>query len=253
MLNKDKISRSFSDSAESYDKYADIQKEMMVALLNYLPKQAENILDVGSGTGLFEKMLSKKYPNAKITGIDIAPGMVKYAKLSAKGGCASGAKNQSPNVKFFVADGESLPFKDSFFDLVVSSAALQWMDPVKAFREAARVLRPKGGFYFATFGPATLHELKDAGLSINEFPDKNHLKLFLKKYFDRASISSRKFLKTYKDVFELFFYLKEIGAQSPSKISNKGLLTKSRLNAMLPINSGRAEITYEIYYGRAFK
>lgn len=234
-MDKQKIKESFSKSAKTYDKYADIQKTMAEKLVFQISGNYKNILDVGCGTGLLEEFLIKKYPYSEITGIDIASQMVEIAS------------KKFDNIKFLLADGESLPFSDSEFDLVVSSASIQWMDTQKVFSEAHRVLKPKGMFYFSTFGPKTLKELKEIGLSVNKFPTKEELYEILRRHFKHIEITDELISKNYKDIFEVFAYLKAIGAQNPQKVTSKGLLTWKRLASMLQKNPN---ITYEVIVGK---
>jgi ubiquinone/menaquinone biosynthesis C-methylase UbiE len=50
-----------------------------------------------------------------------------------------------------VADGGTLPFSDSTFDLVTANMVLEHLsDPLVVFKEIARVLRPGGRFVFVT-------------------------------------------------------------------------------------------------------
>jgi len=241
--NKQKIKENFSKSAKDYDQYADLQQEVLKNLFVSLKSNYQHILDIGAGTGTLIGMISKKFPAAKIEGIDIAKGMVEVAK----------SKIKEPNVLFQQGDGEALPSKSEHFDLVVSSLALQWMDPAKVFAEVARVLKPKGSFYFSTFGPATLGEIKRAGFSINDFPAKDKLEQMLSKHFSRVEVRQEVVVKNYQDVFELFFYLKQIGAQNPANIRNKGLMTKNKLKAMFFASKNGIDVSYEIYYGSCDK
>eukprot|EP00977_Amphora_coffeiformis_P004640 scaffold1000_cov166-Amphora_coffeaeformis.AAC.30 len=56
---------------------------------------------------------------------------------------------------------EKLPFPDGTFDLVISSAALHWVNDLPGlFSEINRVLKPDGCFMFAMIGGTTLPELR---------------------------------------------------------------------------------------------
>jgi malonyl-CoA O-methyltransferase len=239
--DKEKIRDSFSKSAPNYDRHAGMQKDMLENLFFRLSRKCQRILDIGSGTGTLVKKIAAKYPHSEVVGLDLAPGMVEVART----------KVSEKNVEFLVGDGESLPFNNQEFDLVVSSASLQWMDPRKVFAEVERVLKPGGNFQFTTFGPATLCELKEAGLSVNEFPDENHLKKLLGSYFDRGEVAGELVSKYYNDIFELIGYLREIGAQVPGEVRNRGLLSREKLVSLLSDKRPGIEVSYEIYYGSA--
>ena len=56
---------------------------------------------------------------------------------------------------------DKLPFPDGTFDLVISSAALHWVNDLPSlFSEINRVLKPDGCFMFAMIGGTTLPELR---------------------------------------------------------------------------------------------
>lgn len=77
-------------------------------------------------------------PGGTVTGIDLAQGMIELAKKKAQ---EKGLKN----VTFREADGESLPFPDESFDIVLCNHGLVHMtDRGKALHEMRRVLK-KGG------------------------------------------------------------------------------------------------------------
>ena len=46
-------------------------------IVDFLPKNIENIIDLGAGTGLQLIKLYKEYPNVYTTAIDISDGMLK--------------------------------------------------------------------------------------------------------------------------------------------------------------------------------
>lgn len=237
-MDKESVRQNFSQSAATYDCFSDLHDQIMDRLFSQLTKDYKKILDIGSGTGTFAGLLAGKYPGAEVLGIDIAPGMVDFAASKVKEGC----------VKFLVGDGEFLPFGGSQFDLVVSSASLQWMDLEKVFAEVCRVLRQDGDFCFSTFGPRTLWEIKRAGLAVNDLPSGDRIKEILGGYFKNVDLCEEVMIRHYNNVYELFNYLKAIGAQNPQRKGSRGLLTRSKLDALFLKESG-IDVTFEVYYG----
>ena len=81
-------------------------------LANIPAKTAMNVLDVGCGGGMAVKMLALKYPNAKITGIDISEECIQatldYNKVFHQWG----------KVDAKVASVENVPFEDSSLDII---------------------------------------------------------------------------------------------------------------------------------------
>jgi len=238
-LNKDIIKKNFSKSAGTYDQYADLQRQMMGKVFSLLDKEYPAMLDLGCGTGALVGMLADKYPASRIVGIDFAPGMIECAKSIVS----------SPNVSFAVEDAEKLSFNPAEFDLVVSSAALQWMEYKTGIKEAARVLKPGGKFVFATFGPKTLQELRKTGLSVNDFPAPNELEEIIGKYFKNINLQTEVVMHKYSSIFDLFKYLKAIGARYHASSLDKGLLTRKKLLSLLPFSGSSIEVSYEIVYG----
>ena len=238
-INKDKVKRAFSKSSCTYDQNADVQLEMICQLVERLPNLRGKIIDVGAGTGLLARLLVEKFPTIDITAIDLAPGMVALAQ-----------KNRPhKKIHYLVADGENLPFNDKTFDYVVSNASYQWMEPALAFSEAARVLKPGGQFYFTTFGPKTLIELKTAGWPVNQFCSQAELKTELKKHFKQVQLGSIAIKKTYADVYGLLATLKAIGSQNQSSQRQQGLVTKKKIMALFPNSQAGVLVTYEVING----
>ena len=94
----------------------------------------EDVLDVGCGTGAVLELLNGEYPNKRLVGLDLTPGMIDVARAK-----------QLDNVRFVVGDAEALPFGSQSFDAVLCSNSFHhYPHPEKFFSEAARVLRPGG-------------------------------------------------------------------------------------------------------------
>ncbi len=132
-----------ADTARLYDAHA---RRFMGPVFRRLAKQAaalnlpgNNVLDVGSGSGLLTLELAAVRPDLSITGIDIAEEMLALAgNNTARAGLGD-------RVDFQPASAAALPFKDNSFALVVSNASLHlWQEPVKVFNEMARVTAPGG-------------------------------------------------------------------------------------------------------------
>lgn len=138
-----KIEREvYSITAPSYEKYGSKSFEAYAQPLleGAGLKPGQHVLDVACGTGIPSLMASPFVaPNGTVTGIDLAPGMVELARKKAE---ERGLKN----VTFREADGESLPFPDESFDVVLCNHGLVHMtDREKALQEILRVLKKTHG------------------------------------------------------------------------------------------------------------
>ena len=106
------------------------------------------ILDIGCGSGEFAILLSKKYDNAKVIGVDLW----KHDKKGMER-CEYNAKlEKASNIDFLKADAVKLPFEDNSFDSVVSNFTFSEVetkeDRKELIKEALRVLKPGGKFAF---------------------------------------------------------------------------------------------------------
>jgi malonyl-CoA O-methyltransferase len=235
-LDKSKIARSFTRFAETYDKFASLQKQLAIQLvdairsLNLSPK---NILDIGTGTGEVAFLLHDFFPNAKITGCDIAPGMIKKATQ----------KNPHKCISFEICDAESLPYPDNEFDLIVSSTTYQWVEDLqKAFSEAKRVLKDKCNFLFITFGPDSLMELKksykltvdEKAEYLHEYRTVSEIGKLLESCGLKVSNLNSKIVRTiYSNFREMQKTIKNIGALNASTNLPKGLRSKEKIRALI--------------------
>ena len=96
------------------------------------------VLDAGCGSGWVSRLLARETPGAKVTGIDITPGFVDYAKRSAE-------QEGLANLDYMVGDICALPFEDGRFDVVWSQLVVFFLaQPEQAVAEFARVVRPGG-------------------------------------------------------------------------------------------------------------
>ena len=104
-------------------------------LLPHLQPEAA-VLDMGCGPGTITVGLARR--TRSVVGVDTSAEVVESARgLAAESGV--------DNASFEVGSAYELPFDDKSFDVVYAHQLLQHLsDPVRALREARRVLRPGG-------------------------------------------------------------------------------------------------------------
>jgi len=100
----------------------------------------QTILDIGCGAGFLTNALAKE--KHKVSGIDLSKESLSVAK----------EHDQTKTVDYQVASAYTLPYPDSYFDVVCAMDVLEHVDePKKLISEASRVLKPGGLFFFHTF------------------------------------------------------------------------------------------------------
>jgi len=103
-----------------------------------------SLLEVGCGVGAQTEILLKRFPQLKITAVDIHPGQLNAAQERLS------EESKRHQVQFVLAAAEKLPFESQTFD----SAFLCWFlehvsDPLRVLKESFRLLKT-GGVLYAT-------------------------------------------------------------------------------------------------------
>ncbi|MDK9717457.1 MAG: malonyl-ACP O-methyltransferase BioC [Trichlorobacter sp.] len=155
-INRQRVQSSFHRGAEAYDQHTPVQQRVLQQLMQLIGQYpfAPNAtaLDVGCGTGRLLELLGRCFPDAALTGLDLAPNMLQQAAVRLGG-----------KDRLIQGDAEQLPFADSSFQMVLSSSTFQWLDTLQCcFGEVRRVLKPEGRFVFSLFGEGTLYELRES-------------------------------------------------------------------------------------------
>jgi ubiquinone/menaquinone biosynthesis C-methylase UbiE len=97
------------------------------------------ILETAAGTGIVTAHLAGRLQAAQIVATDLNQAMLDVAA----------ARSGNEAVTFQTVDAQSLPFDDQSFDAVVTQFGVMFFpDRIGAYREARRVLRPGGHFFF---------------------------------------------------------------------------------------------------------
>ena len=96
------------------------------------------VLDIGCGTGGSTRDAARIAASGSALGVDLSSRMLERA-------CEISAAEGLTNVAFLQADAQVHPFEPGTFDLAISSfGAMFFGDPVAAFSNIARALRPGG-------------------------------------------------------------------------------------------------------------
>jgi ubiquinone/menaquinone biosynthesis C-methylase UbiE len=102
------------------------------------------VLEIAAGTGVVTRAMAPRLsPNASYIVTDLNQPMLDYA-----------ASQQGPDsrIEWRQADALALPFENAAFDLVCCQfGAMFFPDRLAAYREAKRVLKPRGHFLFNTW------------------------------------------------------------------------------------------------------
>jgi ubiquinone/menaquinone biosynthesis C-methylase UbiE len=113
-----------------------------------------DVLETAAGTGVLTRAIASRLSSeARIVATDLNQPMLDRA-AARQAGDSQAAWRQ--------ADALALPFEDEKFDVVVCQfGAMFFPDKVQAYREARRVLRPGGHFFFNVWDRISENEFAD--------------------------------------------------------------------------------------------
>jgi ubiquinone/menaquinone biosynthesis C-methylase UbiE len=102
-------------------------------ILSQITKKTGNLLEIGTGIS----SLLEDLQHFNCYGIDISEKTIHDIQTQFK--------RIGKKAHFFICDAEKLPFKDNFFDVIVSSHTLEHIkNDTNVFLECTRVLKPGG-------------------------------------------------------------------------------------------------------------
>ncbi len=145
------VGARFSAAAPTYGEVSGLQDRVARRVIDLVPGDvsAGTILDAGCGTGRLIGMARARWPNAFITGVDIAPGMV-----------AEAARFFAADKKVQLVNADMAAFQHEAFDLVLSSSAMHWFRPFyPGMARVTELVRPGGFAAFGVMLDGTLGEL----------------------------------------------------------------------------------------------
>lgn len=249
MFNKLKVRSNFDSAAQSYDLYAGPQKliseRLAERILRAVPPTSRpiKILEIGCGTGFLTEQLLPFFPNAEIVVSDVSESMVKACK----------EKFADSKITPLVMDGELPSFKESSFDLIVSSLTLQWFGSTQSsLAELGKLLRPGGQIFFSTLGERSFQEIREiyhkfslrSGFQqletldgLNDLmPDNCH-----------SCMEEEELPYYYTSAISFMRSIKQIGASTP--VASYVPLSLRSLKLLIQATKGPCALTYHVLYG----
>lgn len=118
---------------KQYLAFSDLRRRPARDLLARVPlTRPTRVVDLGCGPGNVTRLLSERWPEAKVTGVDRSPEMLSRARAEA------------PGIEWIEADMASWRPPEAV-DLIYSNAALHWLeDPAGAMVGYLGWLNPRG-------------------------------------------------------------------------------------------------------------
>lgn len=229
----------------------------MAARLDLVKIAPQRVADIGCATGDGIRELHQRYSKAQALAVDFALPMLRSVRqhtpfLQRLSGCGPRLLN---------ADVRALPLAANSLGLVWSNLMLHWLDdPLPALRELHRVLEVGGLLTFATLGPDTLKELREAGSgvgagdTVKRFLDMHDLgDMLVAAGFGDPVMDMEIIRLTYPTPRAFLVDQRHLGVRD-ALLGRQGWRDWRRLFGSWPRDvDGRLPASFEIVYGHAWK
>jgi len=165
----------YNSLAKSYRQSRPNYSTEINSILKLIIRKGSKIstLDLGSGTGIFSKLMSQI--SQEVVGVELSKEMIKNAYKLKK-------------IKYINSSVEKLKLKKKF-DIITSASSFHWFNNAKVKKIIEKNLK-QNGFFFITYNSRVIHK--------NPFLFKVEKKIYSlnKSFKKRVSSGSSKFVET---------------------------------------------------------
>lgn len=178
----------FNDRVDTYDSVHEKFMESKRDITRALPETTARVLDLGAGTGLELIALFERFPDARVTAVDISEKMLDQLR----------ARPFADRVDIRAGDFFEVPFGENY-DAVISTSALHHFTPeakTVLYKKVCACLRPGGVFINSDWFAETQEEQDEYFRELEENPDgKSHIDTPLTKENESAALTEAGFAK----------------------------------------------------------
>jgi malonyl-CoA O-methyltransferase len=246
----------FARASRSFDSARFVHDETRKRLLErcqLVRLDPRTTVDLGCATGAGAAALAGLYPQARVVAIDASLQML---------GAARGVAVHCPSIARVAGDAARVPLPAGSVQLLLANFVLPWCRPEAVFAEARRVLERGGLLLFATLGPDSLTEVRQAWAAVDDrihvhgFFDMHDLAdMAVAQGLEEVVVDVDRIAVTYADTRGLVTDLRACGGVNIAAGRRHALTGKRRWQGFekaLAAGRNRVSVTLELILGQAW-
>lgn len=209
------IKSRFGKAIRHYDSHAVAQKLIADKLFDLIGRvqKAENVLEIGCGTGNLSRRLLELSPGKLILN-DICPGYAGILREKLACPVSTDPEDSAGGILFSCGNaqeitGKQFPVK---FNLIASASAIQWLpDPLQFMIDCRALLAEDGLLAVSTFAPDNMQEVTSSSGYGLQYPPPEVIKSMLAKHYRLLHLSTGEITLTFPNPVDVLKHLKLTG------------------------------------------
>lgn len=247
LTDKSHVEQRFRKAENTYDDNASEQYVSASRLLSltsaHTSGTAENILEIGCGTGRFTEMVLSHFTPARATlwDLHISP---QIESLRTRHNVVETVSRSCDAETAIIGED------DATYDLILSASTVQWFNSLRAFLlHASRTLRRGGTIALSTYGPATMREIHQALGTESRFPSADHIRRMIPPTLETLELCEEIHTTQFNTPLEVLRHMSRTGVNGLSPADSSNNQAVNRLLRDYPLdNEGKAPLTYNPIY-----